>query len=333
VCAVRRTKASSAADAATASSRSGSAVGASQRAPDWPVAVARRVQDDAVVAPTAPSLARGERRCVVDDPADWERVQARQLGVAAGPGDGRPDPSTWVTPRAVPGQGQGGRARRREEVQDGRLVVVADGVAEPRPEREMLRGTARPGRPRSGAAPVSGRRRGPSTAPGRRRSSLFRDRSGDRQQPSPRADPSLGPVAPGRVGPRPRDPKRSSRAAVAAVEELVIGGPCVRGSRHRMHHRRRNRDRGGSVPTPMKRVRGFLAVAALATSLALIVACTPGSGGATPGHRRPRALRRRPWLRRPVPAAASPATEPASELGGGHHAGCSEAAGPPSRRE
>ena len=124
------------------------------------VAVRRRIEDEAVVAPPAPGLARDERPGVVDDPTDGPVRQAGQLGVAAGPGHGRARGVDMRHARTRPGEGQRREAGVGEQDQDGRHLPGPAATAASRRARER----ARPGRRRSGGAPWSGPRGRWSTA-------------------------------------------------------------------------------------------------------------------------------------------------------------------------
>ena len=181
------------------------------------VAVARRVEDDAVVAPAAPGLARDERFDVVDDPADRPVGQARQLGVATRPGDRRPRPVDVGHGRARRGRGQRRRAGVGEQVEDGgrRARAGADRRRGPRRGSRPAPGTGRPGRSASGAARTADRR--PSTVPAvgdraaRAPSSRRRDRTAGRPLPRGRID------AAARRRPAPADRRRGRRTAPGAA--------------------------------------------------------------------------------------------------------------------
>ena len=156
------------------------------------VAVARRVEDDPVVAAAPARLAPGERQGVVDDPADRPVGQAGQLGVAARPGDGRTRPIDMRRPGPRPAA---------------RASVVAPVEA----NRWRTSGVARPPRPRRGATARSAHapetsRPGPRTPAAARasprRASIVH---GDRSRPRPAASPD-------RTGDRPPPRLRARRA-------------------------------------------------------------------------------------------------------------------------
>ena len=182
--------------------------------------VARRIEDQAVVATSSTRLPGDEPLDVVDDPADRSVGQPRQLGVAAGPGDG----GTGAVDVCHGGPGRGRRERHRpgagKQVQHGRLrrgVATASRT----PGSAPAPGTARPVRSASAAARNGGRRPRLATRSGRRRSptaSRRRGRSGGRRPPAAGSRGGSSASAAGRS--TISSPNRSSRRP-SAVQELV----------------------------------------------------------------------------------------------------------------
>ena len=103
------------------------------------MAEGRRVQDDSVVAPSAPPLAFDERLGVIDDPADRAIGEAGQLGVPTRPADRRPRRVDVGDARASPSEGKGRRAGRRKEIQHLGFGAAGERPEQPIPEHQMLR--------------------------------------------------------------------------------------------------------------------------------------------------------------------------------------------------
>ena len=127
------------------------------------VAVTRRVEHDAVVAPATPNLACDEGRRIVDDPADRPLGEPRQLRVPPRPGDRRPGCVDVDDRGAFRRRDQCRQAGVREQVEHGH--ALSNPVPEPRPRVLLFREQAHLARLGLVAARRSARRSRSATGP------------------------------------------------------------------------------------------------------------------------------------------------------------------------
>ena len=173
-------------------------VGEAPRSPARPVAVGRRVQDDAVVDPTAPRLAGHEPRRVFDEPADRSIGETGEGSVPASPRDRGSRGVDVDDPGSRSGEDEAREARVREEIEHRR------GPAASVLNRLRLAGRpARDGRVLGEEADLAGRRRdgapsaGPRTLPSSSGEAHRREPSGrSRPQGRVRSGPGLPPRRP-----------------------------------------------------------------------------------------------------------------------------------------